>query len=158
MEQIFQWYGANAWAIWLTLAILLVILEMFLLDMNAILLGVAAALAAIPAALGANFLIQALVFGVAALLLLALLRPVALKHLRRGNPESRTNVVRLYGTPALILEQTSNLAGLAKIEGETWTARAAETGQVLAPGSTCYVKEIRGATALLVSTPPPAQS
>lgn len=39
MDGIFQWYSENAWAIWLTAALLLVVLEMFLLDMNAILLG-----------------------------------------------------------------------------------------------------------------------
>ncbi len=157
MDQVFQWYSQNAWAIWLSVALLLVILEMFLLDMNALLLGVAAALAAVPAALGANFLLQSIVFAIAAVLLLAVLRPVAVRHLRRGNPQDRTNVMRLQGEPALILEETNNLTGLAKISGESWTARSSVPGEVLQPGSTGYVNEIRGATAYLGSTPPPQQ-
>lgn len=157
MDQIFQWYSENAWAIWLTIALVLVILEMFLLDMNALLLGVAAALAAIPAALGANFFLQSVVFAVAAVLLLALLRPVARKHLLRGNPGDRTNVMRLQGEPALILEETTNLTGLAKISGESWTARSSAPGEVFQPGTTGYVNEIRGATAYLARTPPPQQ-
>lgn len=154
MDGIFQWYSENAWAIWLTAALLLVVLEMFLLDMNAILLGVAAGFAAIPAALGANSLIQIIVFGIAAVLLLALLRPVALKHLKRGNPEDRTNVVRLYGSEALVLEETTALTGLAKINGEEWTVRSAEPGMTFEAGTLCYVNRIQGATAYIASTPP----
>ena len=157
MDQIFQWYSENAWAAWLSIALVLVIIEMFLLDMNALLLGVAAALTSIPAALGANFLLQSIVFAFAAILLLAVLRPIARTHLLRGNPEARTNVMRLQGESALILEETTNLTGLAKISGESWTARSSAPGEVLKAGSTGYVNEIRGATAYLGSTPPPQQ-
>lgn len=76
------------------------------------------------------------------------LRPVALRHLKRASGDALTNVDRLIGAAALVLEPTSRLAGTAKIDGETWSARSEDQGP-LAPGTHAVVMRVDGATAYL---------
>jgi membrane protein implicated in regulation of membrane protease activity len=144
----FEWIVANGWVFWLALFLVLAIIEMMSLDLYFIMLsggalgGVAVALA------GGPFWLQALVFCVLALSMVLFLRPVAIRHLRKGPPNQLTNVDRLLGQDALVLEPTSRMGGSAKIGGETWTARS-EDDAPLAPGMYGTVVRISGATAYI---------
>jgi len=110
-----------------------------------------AALAAVLAAAGSGGTIAVIAFAVAALLVLALLRPVARRH-RRTLPALRTGAGALIGQPALVVERIANREGVGtvKIGGEVWTARAYDGDQVIDAGEQVEVVEIRGATALVM--------
>jgi membrane protein implicated in regulation of membrane protease activity len=91
-----------------------------------------------------------LVFLVGSMLTLAIMRPVARRHMNSG-PRLRTGAAALVGKPAIVLERIANQEGLGcvRIDGEVWTARAFDEDRVYEPGERVEVMAIRGATALV---------
>jgi membrane protein implicated in regulation of membrane protease activity len=137
------------WAIWLILAALLAAGEVVTTGFILGPLAVAAALAALASALGLGLAVSIIVFIAASIGSLALLRPVAKRHLR--TPAAlRTGTAALVGAPAYVLERVDSLGGRVKIGGEVWSARAFFDDQVLEPGTRVEVAKIEGATALVM--------
>jgi membrane protein implicated in regulation of membrane protease activity len=137
------------WAIWLILAALLAAGEVVTTGFILGPLAVAAALAALASALGLGLAVSIIVFIAASIASLALLRPVAKRHLR--TPAAlRTGTAALVGAPAYVLERVDSLGGRVKIGGEVWSARAFFDDQVLEPGTRVEVAKIEGATALVM--------
>ncbi|MDQ0028226.1 NfeD family protein [Arthrobacter bambusae] len=146
----FEWLGSNWWALWLTVFLAFAVVEMLTLSFFFIMLG-AGALAALVADLaGADLWLQIVVLCIVSLLMIAFVRPIALKHLRKGPAEQRTNVDRLIGQSALVMEPVSATAGLVKIGGDVWSARSA--AEIIDAGQTVHVTRIDGATAVVAST------
>jgi membrane protein implicated in regulation of membrane protease activity len=137
------------WAIWLILAALLAAGEVVTTGFILGPLAVAAALAALTAAIGFGLVVAVIVFIAASVGSLALLRPVARRHLR--TPAAlRTGTAALVGAPAYVLERVDSLGGRVKIGGEVWSARTFFDDQVLEPGTRVEVAKIEGATALVM--------
>jgi membrane protein implicated in regulation of membrane protease activity len=137
------------WVIWVIVAVVLAVGEiatpgLFVLGPVAL----AALLALLVAAVGGPLLLQLIVFGVASIASLALLRPVARRHLRMP-AQLRTGTDALVGARATVLQRVDSDGGRVKIGGEEWSARAYMEGQVLAPGTRVEVAKIEGATALV---------
>lgn len=143
----FEWLGSNWWALWLTVFLAFAVVEMLTLSFFFIMLG-AGALAALVADLaGADLWLQVVVLCIVSLLMIAFVRPIALRHLHKGPAEQRTNVDRLIGQPALVMEAVSATTGLVKIGGDVWTARSA--AEIIDAGQTVQVTRIDGATAVV---------
>ncbi|MGP5389723.1 NfeD family protein [Glutamicibacter arilaitensis] len=149
-----EWIISNAWVIWLALFLLLAIIEMLSLDLYFIMLGVGALGGVAVALLNGPMWLQVLVFCLISLLMIFLVRPIAVKHLRKSPEGFRTNIERLIGADALILEPTSRMSGSAKIRGEIWTARADANVPSMNPGTYAVVSRIDGATAYLTTKSP----
>lgn len=147
-----EWLVQNSWAIWLALVLIFIAIEALSLDLWFAMLSGGAIGGLIASLLGAEVWAQILVFGLVSLALIFGLRPIALRQLRKANPDSLTNIDRLIGIDALVLEPTSRLTGTAKINGEVWTSRSLENVP-LAPGTHAYVARIDGATAYLSTAP-----
>jgi membrane protein implicated in regulation of membrane protease activity len=137
------------WAIWLIIAALLAAGEVATTGFILGPLAVAAALAALAAALGLGVLVAVIVFIAASVASLAVLRPVAKRHLRTP-AQLRTGTAALVGAPAYVLERVDTLGGRVKIGGEVWSARAFFDDQVIEPGTRVEVAKIDGATALVM--------
>jgi membrane protein implicated in regulation of membrane protease activity len=138
-----------AWLLWALVAVALTIGE--ILTPGLFYLGpvaVAAVAAAIAAALGGGWVIELVVFVVGSVSSLALLRPIARRHLRMPS-ELRTGAAALVGAHAVVLERVDTAGGRVKIGGEIWSARAFDESQVLEPGTKVEVAVIEGATALV---------
>lgn len=143
-----EWFGENLWAAWLSLTFVLLVLEVFTLDMLFLMLS-AGALAAMTVSLaGGEAWIQVVVAAITALLMLGAVRPVALKHLRKSPPDQLTNIDRMQGMEAHALEAVTDAAGLAEVDGGTWTARAVGA-QTIEAGATAVVESVDGATVYL---------
>ncbi len=136
------------WQIWLILAAVLGIAELFTLTAALGLLGGAALITAGTATLGLPPSLQLLVFAVAATLGLVLLRPVVHRHMLRPQLE-RFGVDALIGKPAYVVREVTGMDGLVRIGGEEWTARAYDDTQVIPTGAVVDVMEIKGSTALV---------
>ncbi|QCO98662.1 NfeD family protein [Arthrobacter sp. 24S4-2] len=147
----FEWLGENWWALWLTVFLAFAVVEMLTLDLFFIMLGGGALAGLLADFAGADLWLQIVVFCVVSLLMIAFVRPVALKHLRKGPADQRTNVDRLIGESALVMETVSTSSGLVKIGGDVWSARS-ENG-VLNAGQRVVVSAIEGATAVVVPQP-----
>ncbi|MDV8148278.1 MULTISPECIES: NfeD family protein [Arthrobacter] len=147
----FEWLGENWWALWLTVFLAFAVVEMLTLDLFFIMLGGGALAGLLADFAGADFWLQIVVFCVVSLLMVVFVRPVALKHLKKGPAEQRTNIDRLIGESALVMETVSSSSGLVKIGGDVWSARS-ENG-VLNAGQKVVVSAIEGATAVVAPQP-----
>ncbi|MCA4131451.1 NfeD family protein [Arthrobacter sp. M4] len=143
----FDWLGSNWWALWLTVFLACAVIEMLTLDLFFIMLGGGSLAALVADFAGADLWLQVVVFCVVSLLMIGLVRPVALRHLKKGPTEQRTNVDRLIGETALVMESVSATGGLVKIGGDVWSARS--TVGVLGAGEHVIVTRIEGATAIV---------
>jgi membrane protein implicated in regulation of membrane protease activity len=147
----FEWLGENWWALWLTVFLAFAVVEMLTLDLFFIMLGGGALAGLLADFAGADFWLQIVVFCVVSLLMVVFVRPVALKHLKKGPAEQRSNIDRLIGESALVMETVSTTSGLVKIGGDVWSARS-EAG-VLNAGQRVVVSAIEGATAVVAPQP-----
>ena len=136
------------WGWWLIVAAVLGIGEVATLGFFLGPVAIAAGLAAIVAAAGGAIGLQVGVFIVASVASLAIIRPIARRHLRTPG-QIRTGAAALVGTRATVLERVDAHSGQVKIGGEVWSARAFMDGQVIEPGTRVEVAKIEGATALV---------
>jgi membrane protein implicated in regulation of membrane protease activity len=135
--------------IWLIAAMVLVGAEALTGDMFLLMLGGGAL-----AASGVSWLTDwpiwgdGIVFLIASVLLLAVVRPT----LRRRLTPARGAVMgvkALEGKNALVLDRVARDAGQVKLEGQVWTARPLNDGDVYEPGQSVTVVHIDGATAVV---------
>nr|WP_205752802.1 NfeD family protein [Cryptosporangium phraense] len=143
----------SAWVIWLIVAVGLLVAEMFSLDLVLIMFASGALAGAIAAGAGAPLLIQALVFALISVGSLAAVRPIAKRRLEIAKDPVKHGIDAVRGSDALVLQQVDEHHGLVKIGGEQWTARAYDSTQVIEPGQTVQVVEVKGATALVWRVP-----
>jgi membrane protein implicated in regulation of membrane protease activity len=136
------------WVVWVILAAVLAIGEVLTLGFLLGMFALAAVVAGVVAAVGGGLVLQLVVFIVASLASLALIRPIAKQHLRTP-ANIRTGTAALVGSKALVTERVDDLGGQVKIGGEVWSARAFMEGQVMEPGTRVEVAKIEGATALV---------
>jgi membrane protein implicated in regulation of membrane protease activity len=94
--------------------------------------------------------VAVVVFVLASILTLAVVRPVVRSHLRMP-PHLRTGAAALVGKQAIVLETIANDqgVGIVRIDGEVWTARSLHDDQVIERGTRVEVIDIKGATALV---------
>jgi membrane protein implicated in regulation of membrane protease activity len=136
------------WALWLIAAALLAAGEVATLTFLLGPIALAALAAAGAAALGAGLTVQLVVFIVGSVATLALVRPIARRHLRQ--PASvRVGAAALVGASAEVLERVDGRGGRVKLAGEVWSARAYDEDSVFDPGTRVEVLKIEGATALV---------
>ena len=106
--------------------------------------------ALVAAILKASVLVQCIVFVVVSAILIAVLRPLAIKHFR---PKQiyKTNADRLLNRQALVTEPIDLLhnTGAVKIDGVTWTARS-KSGENIPAETLVRVEYIDGAKVIVV--------
>ena len=138
-----------AWAIWMLAAAALVAGELFTPGLFFLgLIGLAAVAAAVVAAAGAGLVLQLVVFIAGSIATLALIRPVARRHVQMPRA-IRTGTAALVGARAVVLQRVDANGGRVKLAGEEWSARAFFDDQVIEPGAHVEVAKIEGATALV---------
>jgi membrane protein implicated in regulation of membrane protease activity len=138
----------GSWVIWLIVAAVLGVAELLTTTFALGLIAVAAAVAAVVSAVGLPAGLQLGAFAVAAVAGLALIRPVAVRHLRQP-PPLRTGTAALVGRSALVLEDVTAHGGRVRIGGEEWSGRPYDETLTIPAGATVDVIKIEGATALV---------
>lgn len=129
---------------WLIASAVFLLIEILTLGLTSIWFAGGAVVAAITALFGVPFLVQMLLFIVVICLLFALTRPVAKRYL--NNRVQKTNTDALIGQTALVKETINNMEskGYVQLNGQDWTARSAEAGEIIPAGCEVVVKEIQG--------------
>ncbi len=136
------------WVLWMIAAGALAVGEIFTLGPFLGPIAVAALLTAGVALVGGGVALQLVVFTLVAASSVAVLRPIARRHLHTPS-QLRTGVAALVGSRALVLERVDSDGGSVKIGGEIWSARAYDEDEVMEPGTRVDVLKIDGATALV---------
>ena len=140
----------SGWVLWVIAACVFGVGEMLTTGFFLAPFALGAALAAIADVAGAGELASWIVFVLASVLTLGIVRPVARAHLKEP-PSIRTGTAALVGQDAIVLERIANNEGVGcvKIDGEVWTARAFDDDEVIEAGTRVQVMQIKGATALV---------
>ncbi|MDY6051738.1 MAG: NfeD family protein [Rothia sp. (in: high G+C Gram-positive bacteria)] len=144
-----DWFTQNLWAFWLTAALILAIIEILLLDFVFLMMGLAALSVAASTPFIDSFVWQVVLFAVISIALLLGLRPPLIRRFHQSSPDIAMNSDGLIGQEALVTQTVTDQTGLARVAGDTWTARPEDSQQVLPEGSKATVVAIRGATAYL---------
>ncbi|HEV7582410.1 MAG TPA: NfeD family protein [Mycobacterium sp.] len=134
---------------WLIFALALAGAEALTGDMFLLMLGGGALAASVTAWLTDwPILVDGVVFLVVSVLLVLLVRPALRQRLTpaRGLP---TGIEALEGKSALVLDRVAHDAGQVKLDGQVWTARPFNDGDVYEPGESVTVVHIEGATAVV---------
>jgi membrane protein implicated in regulation of membrane protease activity len=137
----------HAWLIWLIIAAVLAGAEAMSLDLVLIMLAGGAAGGALSAGIGLPPAVQVAVAIAVSVGLLAVVRPVARRHL---TPHKHlTGSDALVGKTATVLSRVDANDGRVRLNGGEWSAKAFDDSQVIEAGATVQVMGIRGATAIV---------
>jgi membrane protein implicated in regulation of membrane protease activity len=149
-----DWLRESPWLLWIGAALAFGVVEMTTLDLLFLMLALGALVAAVVAGAGLGIIGQILVFLAASALLVLALRPIALRHLNARGADSTIGIGGNIGRPATVVEEVTDRAGLIKLRGEQWTARAELEGQTFGTGEIVTVVRIDGATAVVGAATP----
>lgn len=144
----------DSWLWWVGAALLLAAVEMLSLDLVFIMLAGGAVGGAVTAAAGGPLWLQFVVGCAVALLLIFVLRPWVLQHLRQRVPLVETNAAAHVGRTAVAITEVTETGGRVKLTGEVWSARLEDDGipnssPRVAAGTEMRVLRIDGATAVV---------
>lgn len=140
--------GGYDWAAWIGLAVVLGIVEVTTLDLTFAMLAVGALAGAGTGLITDNLVVQAVVALVVAVAGLAVVRPIALRHLR--TPLAiRTGTAALVGERGLVLEAVDGRSGRVKVKGEVWSARTYDPTASIEAGRDVEIVQIDGATVVV---------
>ena len=111
---------------WLAVFVLLIVIELATMGLTTIWFAGGAVAGFIASMLGANVVIQAVVFFVVSIVLLIFTRPFAVRYINSN--KTKTNIDGLIAQEALVLEEINNIreTGCARLEGKEWTARSVD--------------------------------
>jgi membrane protein implicated in regulation of membrane protease activity len=142
-----QWLSENAWVVWLVLAGALAVAETLTLDFTLLMLAGGALTGALVASVFPQlWWLQIPAALVAAVALLGLLRPTLLERIRKA-PGYRSSLDKMVGSAGIATSEITTTGGEAKVNGESWSARAVD-GTIPA-GTQIEVYQIDGATAVV---------
>ncbi|MBE6957605.1 MAG: NfeD family protein [Ruminococcaceae bacterium] len=134
--------------IWLILMVLFLAVESQTVTMVSLWFGAGALAALIATLCGAELWLQAVIFFVVSIALLASLRPLARKYF---TPKiTKTNVDSVIGSQGLVTAEIDNLnaRGQVKLGAMEWTARSS-SGENIPAGTLVQVDKIEGVKAFV---------
>ena len=135
---------------WLAVFVLLIVIELATMGLTTIWFAGGAVAGFIASMLGANVVIQAVVFFVVSIVLLIFTRPFAVRYINSN--KTKTNIDGLIGQEALVLEEINNIreTGCARLEGKECTARTVD--DTVVPADTVVIVEPIEGVKLIVPT------
>lgn len=130
--------------IWLSLFIILLIIELFTVGLTTIWFAIGSLAAMAANTLGASFTIQLIVFLAVSVLLLIFTRPWAARHLNKNR--LKTNYESKIGEIIKITERVDNLrqTGKSIVDGQEWTVRSQANNVILEKDELAKVIAVSG--------------
>ncbi len=119
----------EVWHIWVIIALVFVIVEMFTTGFAVMCISIGALFGAIASALDWELKWQLLVFAIGTVLAFMTVRPLVYKFFYKKSNEVKTNVEALIGRKAIVLERIEGELhpGRIKVDGDDWKAISLET-------------------------------
>lgn len=155
-----DWIREHLWETWLAVGMLLLVAELFSLELVLLMLALGAFTGMAADLVGLPLVAQGLLAVAASLGALFLARPSMVRRLKSG-PELAHGHQKLLGSTGLVRREISSRApGLVALGGDDWTAVPYDDTVTIPVGAVVEVFEIRGATAVvhLVSGPEPLEA
>ena len=139
----------DPWVLWLIASGLFVAGEVAGGDLFLLMLAGGALGGMTVALLGGPVLLQLVGFIVVSALLLALVRPLAKRHLVDRTPEQLDGVATLIGRTARVTRPVDGHGGRIQMGADEWTARSQYGGDTFPVGATVRILQVDGATAVV---------
>ena len=129
---------------WLILFVVLLIIEILTMGLTTVWFAGGALVAFILAFAGFELPVQIIVFLLVSILLLVLTRPIAVQFFNKER--EKTNVDRLIGQKAVVLETIDTLHGTGRVEvnGMEWAAKVDEANRIIEVGEIVLIEGIQG--------------
>lgn len=130
--------------IWIGLFIILLLIEIFTVGLTTIWFAIGALAAAGVNTLGADLIIQIIVFLAVSVILMIFTRPWAVKHLNQNR--LKTNYESKIGEIIKITERVDNLkqTGKSIVDGQEWTVRSQNNNEILEKDELAKVIAVSG--------------
>ena len=130
--------------IWLGLFIILIIIEIFTVGLTTIWFAGGSLAALLTNVLGADIPIQIAVFLIVSCVLLTFTRPWAMKYLNKKRV--KTNYESEIGKVIKLTQRVDNMnqTGKSVVNGQEWTVRSKDDGEILEAGTLAKVVAISG--------------
>jgi len=139
----------DPWVLWLIAAGLFAAGEIVSLDL-VLLMFAGGALGGLAVALvGGATALQLIAFIVVSGLLLAVVRPIARRHLVERTPLQLDGVDNVIGRTAKVTREIDISGGRIRMGADEWSARTQHSGETFAVGSRVRILEVDGATAVV---------
>lgn len=129
---------------WLIASAVFLLVEILTLGLTSIWFAGGSVIAAIAALVGLPLWGQILLFIFVTCLLFVLTRPIAKRYL--NSKVQKTNTDALIGQRGIVKETINNMEsrGRVQLNGQDWTARSIEAGEIIPVGSEVKVRKIQG--------------
>lgn len=129
---------------WLVFTIIFVVVELVTVGLTSIWFAAGALVALIAAMLGANPIVQFLLFLIVSVALLFITKPLVKKHVNAK--AEKTNADSTIGEEVRIEERVSNMdqTGMAIVHGQEWTVRTEDDRETIEAGEIARVVRISG--------------
>ena len=130
--------------LWVVLVIICILVELATVGLTAIWFAAGALVSLAAAALGANPIVQIILFLAVSIVLIAATRPWAKKYI--NSRTQSTNADSLIGQTIQIKERVSNMdqTGMAVVHGQEWTVRTRNDNEIIEPGEKAKILAISG--------------
>ena len=139
----------DPWVLWLIAAGLFAAGEIASLDL-VLLMFAGGALGGLAVALvGGATALQLIAFIVISGLLLAVVRPIATRHLTERTPLQLDGVDSLIGRTASVTREIDISGGRIRMGADEWSARTQHSGESFAVGDVVRILQVDGATAVV---------
>ncbi len=138
-----------AWLLWLIAAGLFAAGEVVSLDLVLLMFAGGALGGMTVALLGGATVLQMVAFIAVSGVLLALVRPIAQKHLTDRTPLQLDGVDTLIGRTARVTRDVDADGGRIRMGADEWTARSQHRGETFTVGATVRILQVDGATAIV---------
>jgi membrane protein implicated in regulation of membrane protease activity len=138
-----------AWLLWLIAAGLFAAGEVVSLDLVLLMFAGGALGGTAVALLGGATVLQLVAFIAISGVLLALVRPIAKKHLTERTPLQIDGVNNLIGRTAKVTREIDSSSGRIRMGADEWSARTQHSGERFAVGDTVRILQVDGATAVV---------
>lgn len=108
---------------WLVVFVVFAALELVSLGLTCIWFAIGALAGCVAALLGANWIVQAVVFLVVTMVVLIFIRPFAIKYV--NNKAEKTNVESMAGKQGIVIVEIDNInaKGMIKVDGMEWNSQ-----------------------------------
>lgn len=122
---------AHLWLIWLSIAIICLILEITSGDFYVTCCAIGALVALIPAALSLPLWLQIVVWAVASVLSIYFIRPYIISHLHPKERQRNSNADALIGRTGRVTDAIpQNSFGYVQIDGDSWRSHTSDGSPV----------------------------
>lgn len=139
----------DAWVLWLVAAGLLAAGELAGGDLFLLMLAGGALGGVGVALLGGPVALQLAAFVGVAALLVAVVRPLARRHLTEGTPGQPDGVAAVVGRTARVTRAVDGHGGRIRLGADEWTARSQYAAERFPVGATVRILQVDGATAVV---------